>query len=399
MKYTYHFIILPIKKNILPLLFVFFTICLVIFSKENLQATKNGLQLWANSVVPALLPFFIATELLSTTAITKTIGNVLNSYMRPIFNVPGVGAYAFIMGIISGYPIGAKIVTFLRNDGLCTKAEAERLLAFTNNSGPLFIIGTVGISMFASTEIGILLFITHFISCLLVGFCFRFWKYHDLEKISYHSTKSSFKNNVTFSNLGEVLANSILNSIHTIIMIGGFVIIFSVIICILNNCGFFSAISFVLSPLSEALHISPNFIKAISSGFLELTNGLNLVCNIASQSISTNIIIASFLLGFGGISILLQVLSITSKSDISIKPYFLGKLLQGSFSAILTYLFIHIFPIFNLDITPIFSQNVEHLKQYSSIFNIYSMSILSIIICFTFFLCLKRKYQNRVIEK
>lgn len=63
--------------------------------------------------------------------------------MKPIFNVPGIGAYAFIMGIISGYPVGAKIVTEFRKNGECSKAEAERLLSFTNNSGPLFIIGTV----------------------------------------------------------------------------------------------------------------------------------------------------------------------------------------------------------------------------------------------------------------
>lgn len=67
----------------------------------------------------------------------------------------GVGAYAFIMGIISGYPVGAKIVTEFRLNGDCSKAEAERLLAFTNNSGPLFIIGTIGVSMFGNTLIRI----------------------------------------------------------------------------------------------------------------------------------------------------------------------------------------------------------------------------------------------------
>ena len=144
MKNKSHFIFLSLKRNILPSLFVVFTVCLVLFSKQNLSATKNGLALWANSVVPALLPFFMATELLSHTNVTQIIGRLLNKYMKPLFNVPGIGAYAFVMGIISGYPVGAKIVTKFRQDGLCTKAEAERLLAFTNNSGPLFIIGTVG---------------------------------------------------------------------------------------------------------------------------------------------------------------------------------------------------------------------------------------------------------------
>lgn len=395
MKQNSHFIFLSFKKNILPFIFVVFTICLVIFSKQNLQATKSGLLLWANSVVPALLPFFIATELLSHTNIVSKIGKLLNKFMRPVFNVPGIGAFAFIMGIISGYPVGAKIVTKFRNDGLCTKAEAERLLAFTNNSGPLFILGTVGISMFGNSEIGILLFITHLLSCLCVGFVFRFWKYGDKEKVHSSKQNSSSKQEVSFSNLGEVLANSIVNSVNTIIMIGGFVIIFSVIISILNNLGFFDACTYILSPLFKTLGISGEFITPIISGICELTNGLNLVCAVSSKAISNNIIITAFLLGFGGISVLLQVLSITSKSDISIKSYFYGKLLQGTIAAILTYIFIHIFPIFNLDIVPIFSQNVNKLTQASSVLNIYSMSILLVIICFTFFLYLKKKVISK----
>ena len=144
----HNFIIFSIRKNFIPTLFVLFTISLVIFSKDNLSAAKDGLILWANSVVPALLPFFIATELLGYTNVITFLGKLLNRFMRPFFNVPGEGAFAFIMGIVSGYPIGAKIVTRFREDGTCTKEECERLLAFTNNSGPLFILGTVGISLF-----------------------------------------------------------------------------------------------------------------------------------------------------------------------------------------------------------------------------------------------------------
>lgn len=393
MKHKPHFIFLSIKKNILPIIFVLFTICLVIFSKQNLQATKSGLQLWINSVVPALLPFFIATELLGHTNIILNLGNILNRFMRPIFNVPGIGGYAFIMGIISGYPVGAKIVTKFRNDGLCTKAEAERLLAFTNNSGPLFIIGTVGISMFGSPEIGILLFLTHLISCVIVGFLFRFWKYNDNEKISINKNTISSNKLVCFSNLGEILSDSIINAINTVVMIGGFVIVFSVIISILNNCGFFNTIFFLLSPVFKSLGISPNFITSIASGICELTNGLNLCCNIVNKNLSTNIIISAFLLGFGGISILLQVFSIVSKSDISIKSYFLGKILQGIISCFLTYLFINIFPIFHFDITPIVSQNVNKLANYSYLLNTYNISFLFILICFSLCFLFKRKQK------
>lgn len=219
---------------------MFFLLFVLSFLGDKICKQQNlGLLLFANSVVPALLPFFIATEILSHTNVVLKIGELFNRYMRPIFNVPGIGAYALVMGIISGYPVGAKIVTNFRNNGLCTKAEAERLLAFTNNSGPLFILGTVGITMFGNTEIGILLFITHLISSLFVGFLFRFWKYNDKEKINAYKKSSSSSANITFSNLGEVLSDSILNAVHTIVIIGGFVVLFSVIISILNNLRIF----------------------------------------------------------------------------------------------------------------------------------------------------------------
>lgn len=180
-----NFVTIKLKNLIIPVTFVLFTVFLVVFSKSNLSAAKDGLSLFANSVLPSLLPFFIATELLSYTGIIEVLGKALNKFMRPIFNVPGEGAFAFIMGIISGYPIGAKIVTSFRQNGICTKEEGERLLAFTNNSGPLFIIGTVGISLFFDTRTGILLFLSHLLACISVGIVFRFWKKRGIENAGH----------------------------------------------------------------------------------------------------------------------------------------------------------------------------------------------------------------------
>lgn len=243
------FIFLSIRRNILPAIFCIFTICLVIFSKHNLVATKEGLLLWANNVVPSLLPFFIATELLSYTNVVTKLGKLLNPIMRPLFHVPGIGSYALLMGTISGYPTGAKIVVNLKQDGLCTKEEAERMLAFTNNSGPLFILGTVGISLFGNSMIGFLLLFTHLLACLSVGILFRFWKYHPS---SYHSnidkSNSQKKEQVNFSNLGDILGKSIFSSIKTVVMIGGFVVLFSVILSILKSSHVISMVTHFLSP-------------------------------------------------------------------------------------------------------------------------------------------------------
>ena len=367
-----NFYVVKIKNFIIPFLFLAFTIGLVLFSNNNLYAAKSGLALWANSVVPSLLPFFIATELLCSTSLVQDIGYALNPLMKLIFNVSGEGGFALIMGIISGYPTGAKIASRFRQDNTCSKEECERLLSFTNNSGPLFIIGTIGISMFGNTIIGILLFITHVLASITVGIIFRFWKYKSssFNNKKFNFETSNLKNdinyrleskttnlpninnskNVNFLNLGEIIGSSITNSISTILMIGGFVVFFSVVISILKASNLLQLLSLFLNPILRLFSIPAELSKPIITGILEITNGINGIASIHLRAISINVIITSFLLGFGGISVMLQVLSIIAKTDLSPKPYILGKLLHGIIAAFYTYIFIYFFPIFNFNL-------------------------------------------------
>ena len=332
-----------LKKNIIPIIFILFTICLIIFSKSNILAVKKALNIWANSVVPSLFPFFIATELLNHTNMPRLIGNMFNKIMRPLFNVPGIGAYALFMGIISGYPVGAKIITNFRTNHLCTKEEAERLLAFTNNSGPLFILGTVGITLFHDSSIGLLLLFTHIVACISVGIIFRFWKINIKQK----RNTDILETNITFTSLGELISKSILSAINSIVLIGGFIVLFSIIFSILQKTHILSLFKLLLIPAFSFLNIHTTFIIPILTGLLELTNGISDISLIASKNLSTNVIFCAFLLGFGGFSIMLQVLSIISKSDISIKPYIFGKLLQGILAAFYTFIIINNFSYFN----------------------------------------------------
>ena len=341
---------LNIRSYIMPFTFLLFTICLLIFSSSNLSASKKGLSLWANSVVPSLFPFFVATELLSKTQMPYLLGKLFNKIMQPLFNVRGEGSFALIMGLISGYPVGAKIATNFRQNNVCSKEECERILSFTNNSGPLFIVGTVGISIFGSSTIGFLLLITHILSSLTVGFIFRFWKKDALATHEKHTLNNPSQNSIGLSNLGEVLSSSISSSISTILVIGGFVVLFSVIISILNASNLISILVKAFTPLFNILNISPSFIAPIITGLFEITNGIATIANVNIKQISINIVLASFLLGLGGISIFFQVFSITSKSDLSIKPYIYGKFLHGIFAAIYTFSFIKLFPIFNLNL-------------------------------------------------
>lgn len=325
------FIVISVKKYFFTVLFLLFTLTLILFSANNLEAARNGLTLWANSIVPTLFPFFVATELLCKTNFIYLLGKALNRFMKPIFNVPGESAIAIIMGIISGYPVGAKVVCNLYEHKICSKAEAERLIAFTNNSGPIFILGSVGVSLLGNVALGKTLLISHIISSLLVGLIFRFWKKNTVD-ITFRNYRSESKELIKVANLGEILGESIKKSISTILSIGGFVVLFSVIISILSSLEILTGIAHFLANFG----IPYDIVLSILTGIIEMTNGINVASTCYSTLPIPCLLTCSFLLGIGGLSVLLQVFSVISKSRISIRPYFYGKLLQSIFSVILT---------------------------------------------------------------
>lgn len=321
-----NFLVINLKKYFFTCLFLIFLICLIVYSTTNLDAAKSGLTLCVNSIIPSLFPFFVASELICQTNLPYIFGKLFNNLMKPLFNVSGNGSIALVLGTISGNPVGAKTVCNLKKDKLISKIEAERLIAFCNNTGPLFILGSVGILLYNDKHIGYILLISHIISAILVGICFRFWKKNKLD-ITYNENKFNYQDKpIKVSEIGNILSLAIKNSINSILQVIGFVVLFSVIISILKNSG----ITFKIPELNTLFY-----------GIIEMTNGVDLSSSLYAHLPKISILITSFLLGFGGISILFQVYSIISKENISIKPYFYGKVLQGLFSCIITYLLLY----------------------------------------------------------
>ena len=119
------------------------TVLIIIFSEDAFYAALEGLRVWWEVVFPSLLPFFIIAEILMGLGVVHFLGALMEPLMRPLFKVPGVGAFAMAMGLASGYPIGAKITGNLRRNNLCTRTEGERLVSFTNTADPLFMVGAV----------------------------------------------------------------------------------------------------------------------------------------------------------------------------------------------------------------------------------------------------------------
>lgn len=84
------------------------------YPKLSLDSSYEGLLIWFNIIIPSLLPFFIVTEVLTAIGFVDLVGRFLEPLMKPLFNTPGASAFPLSMSLVSGYPIGAKIVSNLR---------------------------------------------------------------------------------------------------------------------------------------------------------------------------------------------------------------------------------------------------------------------------------------------
>ena len=143
------------------------TFFMIINPRETVTSAGKGFELWYSVIVPALLPFFIAADLLISLGFARFLGVILEPVMRPLFKLPGCSSLVVAIGFTSGFPIGAILSRRLYDDKMIEGSEAERLVSFTNNSSPLFILGAVGVGMFNSPMLGCLLAVSHYLANLL----------------------------------------------------------------------------------------------------------------------------------------------------------------------------------------------------------------------------------------
>lgn len=308
-----------------------------------LASTKSALTLWSTIIVPSLFPFLIISELLQQTAITNIFAKLFSPIMRFIFKLPGVSSIALFLGMTGGYPVGAKVTCDLRNKKLINQNDATHLISFTNNAGPLFLSGAIGIGLYHSPLIGFLLMTVHYLSSLTIGIIFSLFK----KNIESSSIKKLDFKIIKINELGLVLSNIIKNSITSICIVGGFILLFSIVSTIFEKLYITNFIANIIMPNSP-LELS----NGIISGILEVTNGSNKIAN-SNIPLLNKLIITAMLVGFGGFSIHMQTLGIISDSDIKFSSYLLGKTLQSLISGVLAFTFLNLTSFSKILTTPV----------------------------------------------
>jgi sporulation integral membrane protein YlbJ len=329
---------------------IFITIAMVQYPKDAFDSAIMGLNLWWNVVFPALLPFFILSEILMGLGVVHFIGVLLEPLMRPVFNVPGVGAFAMSMGLASGYPMDAVITCKFRKNQLCTAVEAERLLSFTNTADPLFMFGAVAVGMFGMPELGATIAVAHYLSSFIVGIIFR---YHGRNRDSYkQDAPPSPAGNILIRafralykarqedkrSTGQLLGDSVKSSINTILLIGGFVILFSVFLRILSIVGLTGILTAAFAAFLNSIGFSSNLAPSMVSGLFEIDLGA-LAASQADAPLIQKVTMASAIIAWSGLSVHGQVASIVIESGIKMSPYMVARFLHAVFAGGITMLF------------------------------------------------------------
>ncbi|MBO1004916.1 sporulation integral membrane protein YlbJ [Pseudogracilibacillus auburnensis] len=341
------------KTIILALSVSMMAIAMISFPEESVKASISGLHMWWDIVFPSLFPFFVIAELLIGFGVVTFMGVLLEPLMRPLFGVPGVGGFTWAMGMATGFPAGAKLTARLREEGQLTKIEAERLVSFTNSSSPLFIFGAVAVGFFKNPSLGIILAVTHYLGNITVGLCMRFYHRNEIQKVkdtsfSIHIFSNALKelHRTRLKNkkpLGKLLGDAVISSIHTLLMIGGFIILFSVINKLLFYVNITAILGSYLAFIFSIFHLPGELAIPFIAGILEITLGNQMTSNVLEANLMQQIIIASFILGFSGLSVQAQVASILAVTDIRFKPFFFARIAHGFLSAIYTFLLWDIF--------------------------------------------------------
>lgn len=319
---------------------------MLINPRETVTAASGGLELWWTVVVPALLPFFIIAELLVNLGFVGFLGILLEPVMRPLFRLPGCSSLVVAMGFTSGFPVGAILTRRLYDDGLLTAEEAEHLVSFTNNSSPLFIMGAVGVGMFGSQSLGVLLAVSHYVANLLVGLLWRFkaldyYPSTSSTRVSLLSQAFSFLHTYHRDNkpgAGQVLSEAIHKSIRNILAIAGFIIIFSVLTRMLTVWGLLTTLALALNRLGSFLGITYQLAYGLSMGLFEITIGARTITGVSPSLLLPQLLAVSAVLGFSGFSIIAQVMGIMGGTPVRLSFYLLSRLLQVIFSLLITLL-------------------------------------------------------------
>lgn len=303
----------------------------------SLASARQGLTLWWTAVLPALLPFFILNDLLQALGVVNALGILLEPVMRLFFALPGAAGFALAVGYTSGFPAGARAAASLTSAGLCTREEGSLLAGFANAAGPLFVTGVVAVSLFGAPAAGPHLALAHYGSALLAGALLasrprrRPFAGRNLTRRAWAELQAAAE---TAPPLGQLLGRVVRGGGETALLVGGFIVLFSVFIGLLEGSGLARWLAGPAEWLLQRWGLPAGLATAGLVGLLEVTCGLNRLAAVPGP-LPVRLAFASALLAWSGFSVHAQAAAVSAPAGLSHRRFLAVRLLQTGLSPLL----------------------------------------------------------------
>ena len=273
-----------------------------------LEASRRGLALWFDQLLPTLLPFTVLSYVILQ---SNLFASTRFSRQSQHFLTAEEG-FVILCGFLFGFPIGSKLTADLYSQKKITKERASVLFVFTNNLSPVFVT-TIFQSQLGYRP-GINTYLLLYGIPFLYGITMLLVHRRQLPVPEQKNTTSRFHMDI------KIIDAGIIHGFETLIKICGYIILFS-----------------LTAELLKMIPIEAPTIKTLIIGCTEVTNGMPELSAISNPTLQYAL--AILFLSWGGMCGLFQTSSIVSCTDLSMKKYLLTRLFLVSLTMLLVMLF------------------------------------------------------------
>ncbi|WP_010269706.1 nucleoside recognition domain-containing protein [Paenibacillus senegalensis] len=310
---------------------------IIIHPDEVFQSSLAGLKLWWDFVFPGLFPFLMLSEILLGLGVIHALGAFLEPWMRLVFRLPGAAGWAFTLGMAGGFPAGSSVTGKLVKQRQLKPAEAQRLWSVSHLCSPMLMIAVIGVGFLSSVERGFFIAVIHYAAAVatalvLLAFAPRssLQKPNPTRQLSnavYPSLWASAANTLTTARredgrtFGKLLGDSVTTTAQTLLSLGGFIMLFSVI---------HQIVKIIIEPW-----LTSELLQVLLAGLLEPHLGVYAAAHYTSSALFQTALIGA-ILGWSGLSLHAQARSLTSPAGLRYPPFMLARLLHAGWAVVLT---------------------------------------------------------------
>ncbi len=329
-----------IKRTFPYLLSAALIILILLYPVQALQGAKNGLSAFAQSVLPALFPFFVATSLFTKLGAATILSKRLQPLMRPIFGLPGQSALPLFLSLVSGYPNGARATASLFEAKQLTLLQARRTMAFASTVGPSFVFSILAASLLGQPRLAWLLFLPHLLAAFLTGQIARFCLPGDKKRMPQQAPLKS----VAPVSLNRCFISAVQESVTSLLSIGGFIAFFFTLSNLLLAMGLLPLLAKLLCPFFLLLGYPTQLALPFLRGLFEMTDGCFSLCATGYPALSL-LPLLCLIISFGGLCIQSQQALFLSPCGIRFSESLFFKTVHGILAFALCSACIHAFPV------------------------------------------------------